>query len=328
MIAPRVVRRIWEAARRRVRQRWFAEDYPARAAEVHRRLKRRIEGKRGVSNSLRDLAEKLTESAPTDAHRAVACDLSAALSNGELDQALSIATTSMRVPDLRAEKIVSRKYGYVWLCIPKVASRSIKALLCEIDPDAEVILHRNISEVYSEYPEARGYYTFAFVRNPYRRAFSFYADKYLQPDESKRRYFIEPYHGTSPTISFDDLCRWLTTPYGSDAFADRHWLSQSKQLVLDGGRLPDFVGRYENLDMDFRTVCTRLGLPVRELLHLNTMAGWASARVARLPDMHLTQRNKALLRERYAEDFALIRRLREDAADDPRIPAAQAPTAG
>ena len=149
--------------------------------------------------------------------------------------------------------------------------------------------------------------SFAFVRDPYRRAFSFYADKYRLPGDNKHRLFIDPYHGTSPAFSFDDLYWWLTTPYGSDAFADRHWLSQSTQVVLDDGRWPDFVGHYENLDADFGTVCRRLDRPTHTLPRLNTLAGWEPQEeelqgVARVPDTHLTERNKALLRERYAED--------------------------
>ena len=290
------------------------EDFGAFAVEVRSRLRSRIGG--GNVDVLHDLAEKLVGLAPTHPHRAVARDLLDALSDGEFEQALSIVTTAQKTPDLRADKIVSRKYGYVWLCITKVASRSIAALLREIDPDAEVMGDKSISDVYAMHPEARGYYSFAFVRNPYRRAFSFYADKYLRSMDTNARYFIDPYHGTSLAFSFDDLCRWLATPYGSDAFADRHWLSQSRQVVLDDGRLPDFVGRYENLDADFRAVCNRLGMPARELPRLGTMAGRNPTEeelrsVARLPDESLNERNKALLRERYAEDFALMSRLRE-----------------
>ena len=204
----------------------------------------------------------------------------------------------------------------MWLCIPKVASRSIKSLLCEIDGDAELIVGKSILEVFAAYAEARDYYSFAFVRDPCRRAFSFYADKYLKPSEKKRKYFIDRYYGTSPSFSFNDLCRWLNTPYGSDAFADRHWLSQTRQLELDEGRLPDFVGRHESLDADFRSVCERVGMPTRRLPKLNTMAGWEPTEedlrsAARLPDRHLNETNVTLLRERYADDFALLDRLGE-----------------
>ncbi|MDE0392998.1 MAG: sulfotransferase family 2 domain-containing protein [Rhodospirillales bacterium] len=267
-------------------------------------------------DALHNLAEELLEFAPTITHRAVARELRDSLFYGELDRALRMTMTASRKPDLRAEKIVSRKYAFLWLCIPKVASRSIKSLLCEIDEDAELIVGKSVSEVLAAYPEARAYYSFAFVRDPCRRAFSFYADKYLKPEEKKRQYFIDPYYGTAPSFDFYDLCRWLNTPYGSDAFADRHWLSQTRQLELDEGRLPDFVGRHESLDADFRSVCERLGMPVRSLPKLNTMVGCKPTEedlrsVAQLPDRHLNETNVTLLQERYADDFALLDRLRE-----------------
>ena len=56
-------------------------------------------------------------------------------------------------------------------------------------------------------------------------------------------------------------------------------------------------------------------MPARELPGLNTMAGWEPTEeelrsVARLPDESPHERNKVLLRERCAEDFALVSRLR------------------
>ena len=81
--------------------------------------------------------------------------------------------------------------------------------------------------------------------------------------------FIKPYYGVHEGMSFAELCRWLSTPYGSDAFANRHWLSQHRQLRLPDGRLPDFIGRYERLDTDWETVTARLGLPARALPRVN-----------------------------------------------------------
>ena len=223
---------------------------------------RKLDGDRGTNeiDALHNLAEELIQSAPSSTHRTVACELRDSLIDGELDRSLRIAMTVWRQPDLRAEKIVSRKYGYLWLCIPKVASRSIKAVLCKIDEDAELIAGKSVFEVFAAYPEARDYYSFAFVRDPCRRAYSLYADKYVQHGEKTRQYFVDPYYGASLSFSFGDLCRWLNTPYGSDAFADRHWLSQTRQLDLGEGRLPDFVGRHESIDADFRAVCEHLGV--------------------------------------------------------------------
>lgn len=296
--------------------------FRAFAAEIHSRLAQRADGNGGGSaHTLLALTETLGSTAPSQLHRAVAQDLLDALSDGNWGQALSIARTAEQPPDLWSEKIVSRKYRYVWLCVPKVASRSIGTLLCEIDPDAE-LTSGSIHDVYAMYPEARNYTSFAFVRDPYYRAFSFYANKYLDPDADKIQMFIEPFHGASPTFSFDDLCQWLNTPFGSDAFADRHWLSQSSQVVLSDGRWADFIGRYDNLDADFRTVCDHLGMPARKLPRLKKMgetepdegpeeAERKAQRIARLADENLNEQNKALLRKRYAEDFKLLRQIRD-----------------
>ena len=60
----------------------------------------------------------------------------------------------------------------------------------------------------------------------------------------------------------------------------------------------------------------RPDMPARELSGLATMAGWKPTEegpwsVARLPDESLNERNKALSRERCAEDFGFMSRLRE-----------------
>ena len=231
----------------------------------------------------------------------------------------------MRRPaDLGADKIVSRKHGYVWLCVPKVASRSIKEALRAATPDAEVFNGPSAAQLFALRPEARRYYRFAFVRHPFTRALSFHAelhrfaqhyrssDKFLHKQEKSRGLFAR-FHGLADTADFDSYCRWLLTPYASDAVADRHFLSQHAQLGADDdGRPPDFIGRFEHLDADFSQVAEHLGLPKAALPRLNTMAGWQSSPAAvdtarSLSTKQLTAANKALLAARYAEDLKLGR---------------------
>lgn len=271
--------------------------------------------------------------------RDIARDVAATLARGALGKTKQMVRTVSRSLDLQAEKVVSHKYRCLWLCNPKVASRSIKTTLLDADPAAEVH-EASVSDLYARLPEVRSYYSFAFVRHPFTRALSFYSDlrfslrfldKALLPRaEAKRRYcparwrpmgvlsraetrrrvILARYYGLADANDFDAYCRWLNTPWGSDAFADRHFLSQHVQIRLDDRRLPDFVGRYENLDADFRRVASRLGIDAPALPVLNTLAGWqatpetlAAARSA--APARLTEQNKALLRARYAEDLAL-----------------------
>ena len=141
--------------------------------------------------------------------------------------------------------------------------------------------------------------------------------------EAKTRRLFDRFYGLAEAAGFDGVCRWLNTPYGSDAFANRHFLSQHLQIRVGGGRLPDFIGSFENLGEDLDFVAERLRLPDLALPMLNTMAGWQAT-----PDVleaarsdaasHLTERNKALLRARYASDLELwASRRRAGAADAP-----------
>ena len=116
---------------------------------------------------------------------------------------------------------------------------------------------------------------------------SIWADKHTLAlsDRDARRWFIEPWYGVSAEMGFEALCRWLATAFGSDAFADRYWLSLHRQLRDADGCPPDFLGSYG-----------RLGLPARALPLLN-------ARPEGLPEASAGADTVAVLRRRYAEDF-------------------------
>ena len=255
---------------------------------------------RTLDRVLERLARRLADS-PTPEHRDVAAALAAAIGVQDYATALALVTTAGRRTDLRAEKMVSRRYRFLWLCNPKVASRSIIAALRTADPGAELFRGRTLDEVLARRPEARGYFTFAFIRHPLDRTRSCHADKHALAlrDRKAARWFNEPWHGLSLGMTFAEFCRWLETPSGSDAFADRHWLSQHRQIRTADGRLPDFLGHWERLDADWRAVTGRLGLPFRELPRLN--AGPRGVHAAQPPDTATA----ALLRRRYAEDFRI-----------------------
>ena len=198
----------------------------------------------------------------------------------------------------------------MWICNPKVASRSLISALRKVDPNAELVRHATLDEVYASHPEAEDYYSFAFVRNPYHRAYSFYAEKHLAKSERKQRLFVEPYYGIAKDLTFDALCEWLNTPYGSDEFADSHWLSQHRHLAMPGGRMPDFIGRFENVERDLNAIADALDMPTTNLPHLNPATGSdrtdaSRDRYRRQRNEALNLRNQALLRQRYADDFEL-----------------------
>lgn len=249
----------------------------------------------------------------------LAGSIAGALFRGEFKAARGMAA---QTHDLGSEKIVSRKYRFLWLCNPKVASRSVIAALCRADPDAELIHAKSVSDIYEMYPEVKDYYSFAFIRHPFDRALSFYAEmrffrerfegkgRFLK--EQRQRRYRDMFPGLTDADTFDDYCDWLNTIQGSDLLAERHFLSQHIQIRLPDGRLPDFIGALENFEEDFARVAAVLGMPAPDLPMLNTMAGWqppATAVKAARADMSacLTERNRALLAKRYAADLDLYR---------------------
>ena len=239
---------------------------------------------------------------PVPERRVLASMLRAAVEARDGVAAAALASTAARTPDLRAEKVVSHRYRFVWLCNPKAASRSIIAGLLAADPDARLVRHRTFGEILAARPEVADYTSAAFVRHPVERCLSFWRDKHTLAlgRRDARRWFIEPWHGLGTGMSFAELCRWLDTPCGSDAFADRHWLSQHVQIRTSGGRLPDVLGRFEQLEEDWRALCDRVGLPHRPLPRLN-----ADPPARRAEPAALDGGTRARLGQRYAEDFRL-----------------------
>ncbi len=270
---------------------------------------------------IRRLKQAATLAAGLLKHRDITADIAGELWRRQFETAQCMARTVARKSDLGSEKVISRQYRYLWICNPKVASRSIITALRRADPDAEIIHSKSLSDIYALYPEARDYHRFAFIRHPFHRALSFYAEIHFFPERyqgaqrrhkrEKQQGFFDQCYGLEEASSFDAYCQWLNTPYGADAFAERHYQSQHLQMRLDDGRLPDFIGRFENLDEDWHRITARLGLPAPELPVLNTMAGWQplspEALMAARADKRalLTARNRELLAIRYATDLEL-----------------------
>lgn len=240
----------------------------------------------------------------TQEHRQVARRLASALSRGKLQDARAIAKNARQRADTRAEKVVSHRYKFVWICNPKVASRSIIDALMAADPDAIRIEQKTLEEMFSTFPQARGFFSFAFVRDPCERARSFFDDKLDTGPQAPNWNVDRRFFGLRKGMSFAEYCRWLETPFGSDAFAERHWLSQCRHIDVDG-HLPDYVGSYENLEENWQWVLARLGVPYTELPHLNKRRG----RTVRefVDDDSLTILH--ILHRRYLGDFELLHRV-------------------
>lgn len=250
---------------------------------------------------------------------AVFGDIVRELARGEIGKARRMFITIRQIPREPA-CMISRRYRFVWIANEKSGSRSLIAALFGVDPGAEWVLNTSIADICARYPETKDYFSFAFVRHPFDKAISFHSDlhgyrrnfneTFRARKNEINRFFFTRYHGLAETRDFDAYCEWLNSPYGSDEYAARIFRSQHLVIRMGRDRLPDFVGRLENIRADLDRVASRVGMPKPALPTLNTMSGWRTTpealRAARSKAaVQLTDRNKALLRKRYQGDFLL-----------------------
>ena len=171
----------------------------------------------------------------------------------------------------RTQYRVSTEYGYsskfIYFVIHKTGTRSIFNALN---------FKREARKFYD--PDLyKDYFTWTIVRNPWDRAVSAYEQK------ASKRY--GPWR----------RCKNLTFPdfiLNKRGIKDRHTNIQSTQIPPD----IDFIGRFENLQEDFNTVCDKIGIPKQQLLHKN-----------KSKHKHYTEyydeETKQIVAEKYAEDI-------------------------
>lgn len=101
-------------------------------------------------------------------------------------------------------------------------------------------------------------YKFAFVRNPWDLQVSSYFHL-----KRERPHLLEAHP------EFDDFLKFKLDPGRAYQFhLDTSIDIQTEYLIdLNGKVIVDFIGRYENLNEDFESVCNHLNLPLPKLAH-------------------------------------------------------------
>jgi hypothetical protein len=140
-------------------------------------------------------------------------------------------------------------------------------------------------------------FRFAFVRDPYGRVLSAFADKVLRKRRQARRFY--DWLGGVPAAAPDflDFLRYLEA---GGATHDAHWAPQTDLMLLPLGEF-DFIGRLESLERDLGHVVERVfatGAPLRM-----TRSGPRTDSGARLGELW-TPEARAIVGRVYAADFA------------------------
>ena len=158
----------------------------------------------------------------------------------------------------------------------------------QIDGESLALQHISMSqmcdlELITE-EQAESFYKFAFVRNPWDRAVSDYAWHRKRGFEGGFRAFLE----YIPSV-LEDASTINST--------NCHVMPQYRYIYNDEGRcLVDFVGRFENLDRDFKHVLGKLGLP--------SIALPKSQGSRHLPyPLHYTKASYRMVKRIYQEDI-------------------------
>lgn len=163
----------------------------------------------------------------------------------------------------------------VYVSIPKVACTSIKSAMFE--PETDAVNMNEYMTVHSRAEEFRtvkltrqqkNYFVFAFVRNPFDRLVSCYEDKVKRRVQHNGRYFFDTAYNRqllhrlygvrfSPGMSFAEFLR--TVAVIPDALADGHFKSQYSCLYRFRRRVPNYIGKFETIADDWRSLAERYG---------------------------------------------------------------------
>ena len=130
--------------------------------------------------------------------------------------------------------VINHDKEFVFIHVPRTGGHSAYALLGGKAPGA---MHLPRCEI--DY----GYYSFGFIRNPWGRMYSCY----------RRQRSFPKYKG----VGFKEYLMVRLLDNG---------IRHPAMYFLDGC---DFIGRYENLQLDWNTIQNHLGIEPKVLPHLN-----------------------------------------------------------
>lgn len=198
--------------------------------------------------------------------------------------------------DPRAHIDVLPQHKLLYVCVPKCASTTIKAILSALNGRTDVAPQRvhnrrhstlrspaQISvSAFHQLATSPAALRFAFVRNPYARLVSAWADKFRDKPLVHGDAFVNHYlthregydrtlpHGADRSLSFGEFVEFAVAT--AHHRLDAHWHSQSDLLAMPGITL-DVVGKVEAFSVDFIPILEHVQaeVPVRRrvAMHMN-----------------------------------------------------------
>ena len=161
---------------------------------------------------------------------------------------------------------MNHKHKYIFVHIPKCGGNSVNKFIRR--KNISVIDHniraKNFKYLKDRVAENLKGYVFTFSRNPWDRLVSAYfylrQGGYITKDKIDYDKYLSHYS------TFEDM----VLNWNDNLFNQLHFMEQYKWICDSNGELiPDFIGRFENLQEDFDIVCDKIGIPKQKLPHKN-----------------------------------------------------------
>ena len=176
------------------------------------------------------------------------------------------------------EFFIIDSHKVIYISIPKVACTSIKIALMGngLSDSSSHGAYMNVHAATSRYMSRtigrhqQGYFKFAFVRSPFDRLVSCYKDKIRTKLQHNGRYHFDTRYNTvliyrlfggkfHNDMSFEEFVGLVTRI--PDFLSDGHFKSQYSMLYRKGSKIPDYIGKFENLAADWKHIADRYGFP-------------------------------------------------------------------
>jgi len=202
-----------------------------------------------------------------------------------------------------------RRFGALYVEVPKVASSTIKATLRALDAGTagnhgdDTVAKPGPDDHIPELFRGDALFRFTFVRNPYTRILTTYLDKFVNNAFERAR--LLPMLGLPadlPELPFDAFLERVLVM--SDYERDIHWATQTFLIHRDYMDY-DFIGRFESFATEWPLLLKRLAGPDADADALPRVDHHATGASRHLAEF-LGPREAELIREIYSADFRTL----------------------
>jgi len=193
--------------------------------------------------------------------------------------------------------MISHKNKFIFIHIPKTAGTTIRASMRGEYDQLHNPHHATMFQLKKLLPEKtfQTYFKFAFVRNPYARQVSIWeyshkiVNMYEKSGKNHRSELEKNYQVCLEKTKFKNFKAFCARPVQYD-YSYYYRDPNTDKVLLD------FFGKVENLQEDFNIACDKIGIPRRQLSHLNKTNHKHYSK-------YYDEETKRIVAERYAKDI-------------------------